>query len=131
MKKKILITAASVAAAAVIVAGVLLGTAAAKKEPEPAAATDSPAASAQSETQPPSTDAPQLSLKLSETRIEVGKTATAETAANASCTGEVQIISSDTAILSVNGTTLTALAPGEVTVYAQCGNAKSEEITVA
>ena len=131
VKKKIWITAASVAAAAVIVAGVLLGTAAAKKEPEPAAATDSPATAAQSETQPPSTDAPQLSLKLSETRIEVGKTATAETAANASCTGEVQIISSDTAILSVNGTTLTALAPGEVTVYAQCGNAKSEEITVA
>lgn len=131
VKKKILITAASVAATAVIVAGVLLGTAAAKKEPEPAAATDSPAVSAQSETQPPSTDAPQLTLKLSETRIEVGKTATAETTANASCTGEVQIISSDTAVLSVNGTTLTALAPGEATVYAQCGNAKSEEITVA
>lgn len=130
MKKKILIAAGSIAAVAVIVAGVLLGTAAAKEEPEPAAATDAATAQTQGETQPPSTDAPLLTLSLSSEKIEVGQTATAEATANASCTGAVEIISSDPAILSVQGTTLTAAAPGEVSVYAQCANAKSEEITV-
>lgn len=97
-----------------------------KKDAAQAAGTDP----VSGETQALSTDAPQLSLKLSEARIEVGKTATAETTANASCTGEIQIISSDPSIVSVSGNTLTAAAPGTAAVYAQCGNAKSDEISV-
>lgn len=75
-----------------------------------------------------STNEGMLELKIDNTEIEVGKSIELSVSKNSNCLGEISVISDNEDIIKIEGTTITAIAPGTVNIYAKCDNAESEKI---